>query len=145
MEYEEEDSASHYDLPIEKNTVPRVEPSTSEGAASFPFAHSRHSNDSATDSSWPSATQLPYLWRTFQTNVDPFVKVLHIPSLDDVLRQSNFDISTLSASMQALLSSISFAAAISLSEEEVRFSTFSLCILANSRRRARGSKWTRLH
>jgi len=115
LEDEDEDS----DLGSETNATPRLDSLFSDGSSSFPFAASIRSDDSHMDQNAPSSSQLPFLWKTYQDNIDPFVKVLHTPTVAQALRQCNFSLKALPSAMQVLLMSVSFAAAVSLSEEEV--------------------------
>lgn len=52
-------------------------------------------------------------------NVDPFMKVLHIPTMTKIIRELRGSYSSLSPSMQALVLVISLAAIMSLENEEV--------------------------
>lgn len=52
-------------------------------------------------------------------NVDPFIKVLHVPTMAKVIREIKNSYESLGPSMQALVLAISLAAIMSLDEEEV--------------------------
>ena len=52
-------------------------------------------------------------------NVDPFMKVLHVPTMTKVIRELRGSYHSLSPSMQALVLVISLAAIMSLEDEEV--------------------------
>lgn len=65
-------------------------------------------------------SQMLFIWQTFQDNVDPFVKVLHTPTVTQVLQQCRCQLHELGPSMEALFMCIAYAAIVSLSEDEVR-------------------------
>jgi hypothetical protein len=52
--------------------------------------------------------------------VDPFIKILHIPTIGRTIREVNSSLNPRSPAMEALIFSICLAAITSLSEEEVR-------------------------
>lgn len=64
-----------------------------------------------------SQTGLDFLWHTYRRNIDPVMKVFHVPSMqvvvDDILSGS----AQISKGMQCLLAAIKFAAVTSLSDE----------------------------
>lgn len=62
---------------------------------------------------------MPFLWQMYVENVDPFIKVLHVPSLNKVIQQSGGRFDELSPGMRALLFSISLAAVVSMSDADV--------------------------
>jgi len=53
-------------------------------------------------------------------NIDPFMKVLHVPTMTKVIRELKGSYKSLGCNMQALVLAISFAAITSLGNEEVR-------------------------
>lgn len=64
-------------------------------------------------------SQMLFIWQTYQDNVDPFVKVLHTPTVTQVLQQCRCQLHELAPSMEALFMCIAYAAIVSLSEDEV--------------------------
>lgn len=52
-------------------------------------------------------------------NVDPFVKVLHKPTVTKEIYKVRGDYNTVDSNMKALIMSISYAAVFSMSDEEV--------------------------
>lgn len=62
-----------------------------------------------------------FIWETFVQNVDPFLKVLHVPSTERGLRAKKFSMRDMDPSTRALMSCISYAAVTTLTEEEVGF------------------------
>lgn len=67
----------------------------------------------------PLPSQLLFLWQMYIDNVDPFFKILHVPTMTKVIRELKGSYQSLSHSMQALVLIISYAAIISLDPEEV--------------------------
>ena len=68
----------------------------------------------------PLPSQMPFLWQIYTDNVDPFMKVLHGPTMTKVIRDLRGSYESLGSSMQALVLVISLAAIMSLENEEVR-------------------------
>jgi hypothetical protein len=52
-------------------------------------------------------------------NIDPFLKILHVPTMTKAIRELRGSYSTLDCHMKSLALAISFAAVISLDEDEV--------------------------
>ena len=63
---------------------------------------------------------MAYLWRIYVDNVDPFVKILHVPSMAKIIDDTGDNYQSLSPSMHALVMAIAFAAVMSLDDVEVR-------------------------
>ena len=61
-----------------------------------------------------------FLWQIYMDNVDPFMKVLHVPTMTKVIRELRGHYHSLGPSMLALVLVISLAAIMSLEGEEVR-------------------------
>lgn len=70
--------------------------------------------------SYPAPNLLSFIWQTYVKNVDPFIKVLHVPTMSEVIRLSEGGFDNLSLGTRALLFSISLAAVTSLSDTDVR-------------------------
>lgn len=66
----------------------------------------------------PLPSQMLYIWKSYVENVDPFVKVLHIPTMDAIVFKLRAKFSSLGHNMEALMFAISLAAVISLEEDE---------------------------
>lgn len=60
-----------------------------------------------------------FLWQIYVENIDPFMKVLHMPTMTKVIREMRGSYHSLGSSMQALVLVISLAAIMSLEDEEV--------------------------
>jgi hypothetical protein len=68
---------------------------------------------------YPLPSQMLFLWQIYTDNVDPFMKVLHVPTMTKVIRELRGSYHSLGPSMQALVLAISLAAIMSLEDEEV--------------------------
>lgn len=68
----------------------------------------------------PLPCHVTYLWSVYQENVDPLVKVLHIPTMESVMRDARKNPASLAPGMQALVFAIYYGAIISLEPDEVR-------------------------
>ena len=67
----------------------------------------------------PLPSQMLFLWQIYTENIDPFIKVLHVPTMTKIIRELRGRYYSLDLSMQALLLAIALAAVISLEDEEV--------------------------
>ncbi|KAH8894204.1 hypothetical protein GQ53DRAFT_780281 [Thozetella sp. PMI_491] len=68
----------------------------------------------------PLPSQIPFMWQTYQENVDPLVKILHVPTTEKLVREARNDLDSLTAPTEALLFSIYYAAITSMGDEEVK-------------------------
>ena len=68
----------------------------------------------------PLPSQMLFLWQIYMDNIDPFMKILHVPTMTKVIREIRGSYESLDPSMQALVLAISLAAIMSLESEEVR-------------------------
>lgn len=68
----------------------------------------------------PLPSQVPYLWQVYVDNVDPFIKILHVPSMGKIIKQAKGKFGSLSEGLRALMYAISLASITSLDEFEVR-------------------------
>lgn len=62
---------------------------------------------------------MPFLWQIYIDNIDPFMKILHVPTMTKVIRDLRGSYESLGSSMQALVQVVSLAAMMSLENEEV--------------------------
>jgi len=67
----------------------------------------------------PLPSQVPYLWQVYLENVDPVVKILHIPSMNKLIRELRTSMDRLTPATEALMFAIYYAATTSLEEDEV--------------------------
>ncbi|ROW14760.1 hypothetical protein VPNG_03839 [Cytospora leucostoma] len=68
----------------------------------------------------PLPSQIPYMWQVYQENVDPIVKILHIPTTTKLINQTRKNLDNLTAENEALMFAIYFAAITSMDEEDVK-------------------------
>ncbi|KAJ4260475.1 hypothetical protein NW762_007216 [Fusarium torreyae] len=73
----------------------------------------------------PMPSQMLFIWQTYVENVDPFIKVLHVPTVEKIIKELKGNFSSCENNVEALLFAISLAAIASLDEETVscNFST----------------------
>jgi len=71
------------------------------------------------DLPYPLPSQVPFLWRTYVDNVDPFIKILHVPTVEEIITQAKGKLDHQSPSFQALLFAVCLAAIASLDANEV--------------------------
>lgn len=70
----------------------------------------------------PLPSQIPYIWQVYQENVDPVIKILHIPTTSKLIRDARTNLDNISPAAEALMFAIYYAAVNSLEETEVRAS-----------------------
>ncbi|KXJ88332.1 hypothetical protein Micbo1qcDRAFT_197540 [Microdochium bolleyi] len=68
---------------------------------------------------YPMPSQLPFIWQTFEERIDPFIKVLHRPSMLELIRSQTGDWSTLETGLGALILAVSFAVITVFKDDEV--------------------------
>ncbi|KAI0127039.1 fungal-specific transcription factor domain-containing protein [Xylariales sp. AK1849] len=68
----------------------------------------------------PLPSQIPFIWQVYTENVDPLVKILHIPTMNNIIRKIRSDMTSMSPGLEALMFSIYYAAITSLEEDEVK-------------------------
>ncbi|KAH6633915.1 fungal-specific transcription factor domain-containing protein [Chaetomium sp. MPI-SDFR-AT-0129] len=68
----------------------------------------------------PMPSQIPFIWQVYQENVDPILKVVHVPSMSKIIKDIRHNLDNLNPSTEALMFSIYYAAITSLDEEEVQ-------------------------
>ncbi|KAL2756560.1 hypothetical protein ACRALDRAFT_2101707, partial [Sodiomyces alcalophilus JCM 7366] len=68
----------------------------------------------------PPPSQILYMWRTYQENVEPLVKVLHVPSMDRLFQGIIQQTVDLSPGNEALVFSIYYATITSLEDDDVQ-------------------------
>lgn len=60
-----------------------------------------------------------FYWQVYMENVDPIIKVLHVPAMTKIMKDLRADMSTLTPGVEALLFAIYFAAITSMEADEV--------------------------
>ncbi|KAI0002842.1 fungal-specific transcription factor domain-containing protein [Xylariaceae sp. FL0662B] len=68
----------------------------------------------------PLPSQIPFIWQVFIENVDPLVKILHVPSMDKIIRELRSNMQDISPGLEALMFSIYYAAITSMEDAEVK-------------------------
>lgn len=68
----------------------------------------------------PLPSQIPFIWQVYQENVDPLVKILHVPSMNKTIRELRSNMNDISPGMEALMFAIYYASITSMEEEEVK-------------------------
>ncbi|KAI2604646.1 fungal-specific transcription factor domain-containing protein [Hypoxylon sp. NC1633] len=68
----------------------------------------------------PLPSQIPFMWQVYQENVDPLVKILHVPTMNKIIRDLRSNMNGISPGMEALMFAIYYAAITSMEEEEVK-------------------------
>lgn len=68
----------------------------------------------------PPPSQVLYMWKTYQENVEPLVKVLHVPSMDRLFQGIVGQTVDLSPGNEALVFSIYYATITSLEDQDVQ-------------------------
>jgi hypothetical protein len=67
-----------------------------------------------------SPSQTRFLWRSYMENVDPLLKLLHVPTLDRALQESDGSFNfTKNTSVEIVMLAASFAALATLNSEDV--------------------------
>lgn len=66
----------------------------------------------------PPAEQISTYWFIYKSNVDPVLKLLHVPYTEGLISQTSKDLDHVSKPMEALLFSIYFAAVTSISADD---------------------------
>lgn len=110
-------TAIHSEGDISSSTISMSDSRRHNGFYNFLLGHTSAAHQQKDLHPLPS--QMLFLWQTYMDNVDPFMKVLHIPTMTKVIRDLRGSYSSLSPSMQALVLAISLAAIMSLKEEQV--------------------------
>ncbi|RYP46554.1 hypothetical protein DL768_007270 [Monosporascus sp. mg162] len=68
---------------------------------------------------YPLPSQMMFIWHVFEERIDPFLKVLHVPSIEGIVRTLNGDWASLEPGVSALILAVSFAVVSVLSGDEV--------------------------
>ncbi|RKK66537.1 hypothetical protein BFJ69_g15323 [Fusarium oxysporum] len=69
----------------------------------------------------PMPSQMLFIWQTYVENVDPFIKVLHTPAIENIVKQLKGNFSSCGHNVEALLFAICLAAIASIDEKTVSF------------------------
>lgn len=66
----------------------------------------------------PPQEQIPLYWNIFKTNVDPIIKLLHVPHYERLLSQASEDLDHVSKPMEVFMFSVYYAAVTTLSPDD---------------------------
>lgn len=66
----------------------------------------------------PSPSQIFIIWEIFKENVDPVVKILHCPSVRNLILKAAVNMDNISRPAEALFFAICFAAVVSMNEDQ---------------------------
>ncbi|KAL9489812.1 hypothetical protein ACSS6W_002089 [Trichoderma asperelloides] len=70
------------------------------------------------DDLYPLPSQMLFIWRTYVENVDPFIKVIDVAALEELITHLRGKFDSLQYSLQALLFAVCLASITSLDQEE---------------------------
>lgn len=112
------DTSDDEDSPGKSPSTQELDRTTSE-RNSFLFRHNLDSSASGIHKFRPLPSQVPFLLNTFEENVNFFYRIVHIPTITQLIRDSRGVGTT--PSDEALLFSIYYAAITSMEEEDVSF------------------------
>ena len=114
-EEDDEEGEPDYD---ELPDIFNFKPSSSNGHQSFIFGYSSSTVDLR--SLHPLPSQIPFFWSTYVENVDPLMKIFHVPTMNVAIRELQATkCENLSSSMEAALFSIYYSVISSMSQSEV--------------------------
>ncbi|ORY57779.1 fungal-specific transcription factor domain-containing protein [Pseudomassariella vexata] len=68
----------------------------------------------------PLPSQIPFIWQVYTENVDPVVKILHVPTMNVIIRKLRSDMNNIAPGLEALMFSIYYAAITSMEDDEVK-------------------------
>lgn len=66
----------------------------------------------------PLPSQIPFIWQVYQENVDPILKVIHVPTMSKLIKSLRNNMDSLTPSTEALMFAIYFASITSLDDDE---------------------------
>ncbi|CAH0056476.1 unnamed protein product [Clonostachys solani] len=112
---EESDYSDYEETPVHS---PEGPPGSSGDHHAFIFGYK--SADVDLRGCHPLPSHIPYLWSVFRENVDPLIKILHVPTGEEILRDARKNPSILSPGNAALVFAIYYSAVVSMEPDEVR-------------------------
>lgn len=107
---------------FEDDTTPEQSPPQKSGpeADHHSFIFGYNSSDVDLTGLHPLPAQGSYLWQIFLENIEPLVKVLHIPTMSRLMTQVRRGEHDLRPGDEALVFTIYYAAVVSSEKQEVR-------------------------
>lgn len=67
----------------------------------------------------PPRSQISLYWKTFNLNVNPLTRLVHMPTMDKFINKVLNSLDALNESSEALMFSIYFSTVVSMSDEDV--------------------------
>ncbi|KAI1366238.1 fungal-specific transcription factor domain-containing protein [Xylaria arbuscula] len=67
----------------------------------------------------PLPSQMLFYWQVYMDNIDPIVKLLHVPTMTKIVKDLRSDMSTMTPGVEALMFAIYLAAITSMEHDEV--------------------------
>ncbi|KAI0966474.1 fungal-specific transcription factor domain-containing protein [Xylaria arbuscula] len=67
----------------------------------------------------PLPSQVLFYWQVYMENVDPIIKLLHVPTMTKIVKELRSDMSTMTPGVEALMFAIYLAAITSMEQDEV--------------------------
>ena len=125
---------------LENNEPQEEEEEAPEIDTELTFPHSLFSYMGSKNHVTPAYTdKLGLLWEIYTRNVDPVMKVFHIPSMNNVVQHAILNSGENAIEVDCLLAAIKFAAVTSLTDEEclLSFSAPRLSLLKTFRKEVR--------
>ncbi|KAF7559241.1 hypothetical protein G7046_g4923 [Stylonectria norvegica] len=111
----DEDSDNSINELKASNDTPNAAPKLDHN--SFIFGY--RSSDVDLKNCHPVPSHVPFLWSVYQENVEPLTKLLHVPSMEDIIRHARKDHDKLTPGQEALVFAIYYGAVTSLEPAEV--------------------------
>ncbi|PKS08341.1 hypothetical protein jhhlp_005285 [Lomentospora prolificans] len=105
------------DYTSDEETSELAQPPDSQSHDAFLFGYRACDIDLSTYH--PPPDQIPYLWQIYKENVEPAIKLIHMPSLDKIFQELVNGARDLTPPNEALVFAIYFAALVALEEDEV--------------------------
>ncbi|KAH8889679.1 hypothetical protein GQ53DRAFT_188133 [Thozetella sp. PMI_491] len=120
-EYQHQDMNDSSDEDYEGPTIHHAFDTMFDNSDGFPFVVG--GSVSSVTSSHPSAIQIFQLWQVYINNVNPLLKITHIPTLQAQIISAGANTAKISRPMEVLMFAIYFIAVTSMTDSEVQ-STF---------------------
>ncbi|SPJ72796.1 uncharacterized protein FTOL_02525 [Fusarium torulosum] len=117
---EETQRLTDEDFDDSEEETPDSSPAAALTANHNAFIFGYRTADVDLENQWPLPSHIPFLWSVYQDNVEPLLKVLHIPTMEPIFRDARKDRKQLSPANEALVWAIYYAAIMSLEPEEVQ-------------------------
>ncbi|GAW11645.1 hypothetical protein ANO14919_009930 [Xylariales sp. No.14919] len=107
------DSSGDEDSPVV------VDPQTDRHIDHHGFIFGYSSSNVDLRSLHPLPSQMLFYWQVYMDNVDPIVKLLHVPAMTKIVKELRSDMSTITPGVEALMFAIYLAAITSMEHDEV--------------------------